>query len=357
MLITKNVEINLKGRAIKYYEDLGYEIPRYIGIKNKLAVKKDSIIIIKSKDLPPCSEVEIEVQCDYCGKIIKRLWKDYYKRKLKEDSTPNKKDSCYDCRYLKRKESDFLIYGVKHTTNLKSTQDKMKNTCVEKYGCEHPSQNKEIQEKTIKTNLDRYGFKNPSQSLEVREKFKNTMTEKYGFDHPSKVKEICDRMQINRIKTMFKRGNAPKSCQQIYLYQLVGGELNYPVNNMWLDIAFPYENIYIEYDGSGHNLSVLFNNLTQKQFDINELRRYYYLKQNNWNMIKIISLKDKLPNDDKIIEMVEYAKEYINTGHSWIRFDIDNNTIKCSQFEKEYDYGILRKIQKGDLINLEVKNG
>ena len=39
-LITKEVEVLLHGNTIKYYENLGYEIPREKDKTNKMVVKK-----------------------------------------------------------------------------------------------------------------------------------------------------------------------------------------------------------------------------------------------------------------------------------------------------------------------------
>jgi hypothetical protein len=47
--------------------------------------------------------------------------------------------------------------------------------------------------------------------------------------------------------------------------------------------------------------------------------------------------------------MYDIALEYLKSGHSWIKFDIDNSKIINSQFECDYDYGVLRKIKEEDL--------
>lgn len=40
-----------------------------------------------------------------------------------------------------------------------------------------------------------------------------------------------------------------------------------------------------------------------------------------------------------IISMFEYAKNYLDSGHSYITFNIDERTVKSSQFEEIYDFG------------------
>jgi len=116
-----------------------------------------------------------------------------------------------------------------------------------------------------------------------------------------------------------------------------------------LDIAFPKDKIFCEYDGSGHALSVKMGDLTQDEFNNKEKRRKYFLLSKGWKEVRIISLNDKLPSDEVLLEMLNYAKEYINSGHTWIKFDIDNSKVICSQYEKYYDFGKLRRIKEEDL--------
>ena len=77
-LITKEVEVGLGGRNIKHFENLGYEIPRSIGTKGKLIVKRGTKITVKVEDLPDGSGVFVNVECDGCTKKLTRMmWKDY----------------------------------------------------------------------------------------------------------------------------------------------------------------------------------------------------------------------------------------------------------------------------------------
>jgi len=77
-LITKEVEVKLAHKNIKYYENLGYEIPREKG-KWGITVKHGTKIKVKVKDLTKSSRVYVDVQCDGCGEIKKVLWGDYNK--------------------------------------------------------------------------------------------------------------------------------------------------------------------------------------------------------------------------------------------------------------------------------------
>jgi len=80
MLITEEVEIGLKPQTIKYYEDLGYIIPREKDKWDRLRVPRGTKIIVKVKDLSICSKAEIKIKCDgFCNKTIPAKYADYKK--------------------------------------------------------------------------------------------------------------------------------------------------------------------------------------------------------------------------------------------------------------------------------------
>ena len=121
-----------------------------------------------------------------------------------------------------------------------------------------------------------------------------------------------------------KNGSAISSSQQLYLHDLLGGILNYPVGTASLDIAFPDEMIYLEYDGSGHNLSVKIGQMTQSEFDHRQRRRTYKLYRAGWRAIRIISSKDYLPHGSEILDLITQARKSIGAGSSFFEIDIDN---------------------------------
>lgn len=51
-----------------------------------------------------------------------------------------------------------------------------------------------------------------------------------------------------------------------------------------------------------------------------------------------------MPSKEKLIEIVGKAKDYLNTGHTWIAIDIDNSSIESSQFIKNIELGKLYKV-------------
>lgn len=65
-LISTEVEVNAIGN-VKYYEDLGYYIPR-VYENYKWAIKRGTKIKVKVSDLSSGSNVVVKVKCDCCGK-------------------------------------------------------------------------------------------------------------------------------------------------------------------------------------------------------------------------------------------------------------------------------------------------
>ena len=77
-LISKEIEITLSSKNIKYYENLGYEIPRYYNKRKKtMCVKRGTKIKVIVKDLPIGSHIKVKVKCDYCGNEYELKYQNY----------------------------------------------------------------------------------------------------------------------------------------------------------------------------------------------------------------------------------------------------------------------------------------
>lgn len=76
-LLSTEVEVGLSNN-VKYYEDLGYEIPREIK-RGKLHIPQGSKLKVKIEDLPKASNCLVDVQCDCCGKIYQSVYYNYNK--------------------------------------------------------------------------------------------------------------------------------------------------------------------------------------------------------------------------------------------------------------------------------------
>jgi hypothetical protein len=123
----------------------------------------------------------------------------------------------------------------------------------------------------------------------------------------------------------------------------LNGKINYPIGNCNVDILLE-DKIVCEYDGGGHNLGLKLHTISEEESISMERRRNLFLKSEGYSIIRIISEGDLLPEDAVIVKMIEEAKTYLKTGHSWIEFNIGKRTIKCKKFQSEYEFGKLRKI-------------
>ena len=77
-LLTKEVEVVVNSRNVKYYDDLGYDIPKYYN-KNK---KKDVYIRgakfrVNVNDLPVGSNYRVECECEVCKGHSSMSWQTY----------------------------------------------------------------------------------------------------------------------------------------------------------------------------------------------------------------------------------------------------------------------------------------
>lgn len=326
MLIEENFEVLITSRNIDFYRKLGFSVD----LKDK--------INIMSSQLTPYNKNKVKVECDYCGNIITRMFKDHYK--IENKNTFNGKHACKSCAHIKSKDVTNEFYNGTHPSQQEDAINKRKSTNMMKYGAETPLQSKEIQDKIKLVMLDKYGVDNIFKHESFYDIRANSMIKKYGYTYVINDPNRKDAIISKRNNTLYENKKAPCSTQQLYIQNILGGELNYPIEKLMLDIAFIDENIYIEYQGSGHNLDVKLGKITNDNFKIKEMKRYYFLKNKGWKMIEIISRKDYVPRKEKLLEMLVLAREVLSAT-SVIQFDIDNNQVKYNKKYFYYDFGNL----------------
>ena len=270
-------------------------------------------------------------------------------------------------------------YGVEHVLQNQEVKERMQNTVREKYGVPFVSQNLDIKKKIMQTNLEKYGYENVlsspdirkkisdtikdvynvdnvSQSDEIKQKKANTTLLHYGVEHPSLSKEIVEK----RMNTLYKNGTTQTSKQQLYVFELCNKnykniKLNYPISYYNADICFIAEKIDIEIDFGGHNLQVKLGKITQEEFDRKELIRDRVIKKEGYKIIRIVSRKDRLPQDSTLLQMLSDAKQYFSeTNHSWCTYDIDKSLLINAEHKDgiHYSFGELRTIKDSDISNI-----
>lgn len=303
------------------------------------------IIYAKVEDLPEGSHYKVKVICDYCGDL-----------NIKPFSAAIRitKHCCKKCIYKKAKETNLEKYGVENPGQMEDVREKVVNTMVERYGVtnayqiesvrkttlknlgvEFPFQSEKVREKQKETMLDIYGVENPTSNEDILSRVVETNIQRYGVKNPMQVTEFREKQIIASLKTMYENGTIQTSSQQIHIHKLIGGKLNYPVDLCSLDIALVDENLYIEYNGGGHYAWPKINGMSDEEHHRKEMNRYSYLKQRGWKLIRIVCKSDKLYEDEKLLKLIDESKYYLlNSNHSWIEINIDDNKMVCSEFEK-----------------------
>ena len=350
ILITKKVQTKWNGRTKQYYIDKGYKF-----------TKIGDLFEIDVNDLKPYSEVKVDVKCDYCGRQYSISYASYLAT-LKDG-----KNACKHCVNVRVKETNLKKYGVECVFQLDSVKEKSKKTVMDKYGVINVSQSDEMQDKIKRNNLIKYGVTNTSKLDSIKEKVIQSNREKFGVDYPMQLSEFQERVKqtdmqkygvthhtqapeviakrkrtnmdrygfefpiqnkdvlSKSISSRYQHGNFTCSKQQYKLYEIIGGELNYPFERFVIDIAFPEDKIAVEWDGSGHDMSVRMGTISEAAFKRNENYRNIVLFNNGWRIIRFITKKDIFP--DNILNIFHYCKSYIDDGGHKITVLIDDNII------------------------------
>ena len=120
-LITKEVEVRVDGSNIKYYEDLGYKIPRYYNKSaGRYLIKKGTTITVKIEDLHRGSCIKVDVECDRCHNNKDIMYFAYCQRR--------NQDQIGDKSYCQHCASGIHISGEKnHFWNPNLTDEDRQN--------------------------------------------------------------------------------------------------------------------------------------------------------------------------------------------------------------------------------------
>ena len=146
-------------------------------------------------------------------------------------------------------------------------------------------------------------------------------------------------------RAMHKNGDIPCSLQQQTIQEWIGGEINYVVGPLALDIAFPDQKLYVEYDGSGHDLAVKMKTMSRQEFDEKQKRRTYSLYREGWKCIRFISRHDYFPEQDVFMRLYNEAREILQQGHSYCEYDFDLKTIEFGQVKTNVDLGKMHRVR------------
>lgn len=309
------------------YCDVGWYLDRGYG-----PCRAGTTFEVDVDDLPHGSGRKVEVQCDYCGRTFSKTYQNLFNHRY-PDAQASRKVACAKCQQLKTREVVREVYGVDHMTKLESTKAAARATFMDRYGVPAYAQTEEYLTKCRATNRARRGVDFPTQSPEVLAKRRATCRERFGGDTPMASPEAVARLRCTlaqrtddqradarrrREETNLERygvryayllpearqamhealgGTAvPSSRQQRWLCTLLNGVLNHPVGGFFVDIAFPDERVYIEYDGSGHDLWARRRGWSMEQFAAHQLGREAALAKLGWRVVRVVSRHDLLPS-------------------------------------------------------------
>lgn len=316
------------GNVAKYYRDKGYEFEMRKPFK------------VNVTDLPNGSNKQVWVTCDYCKKDYQMQYKKYIERVV---NGIVHKCACWQCEHFKIAETNMIKYGMS-TNALPDVKAKKVESFRKNFGVDNPMQSKEIQNKMKDTMLERYGVEYRLQSQQGKDDFKNIMMQRYGVNHPSQSKELLERRKINTLnkygvehtlqleevrqkiaQTNFKNNTCKLSVEQLYISNLFDATLNYPIGRYNVDMLLD-DNIILEFDGTGHDLNILYGRLTPDEFNQKEMTRTKYLLGKGYKIIRFIHKRHTKIQDKTYMEALEQCKMKLQYC-SQVEYNFDDNTI------------------------------
>jgi len=143
ILLSNKVEVKLNSRNINYYENLGYDLPKYIDSRKVIRIKRGTIIQVKIEDLTKGSNALVNVKCDcedcknpylkpmhwgsyvnhvhadgkyYCNKCSQKLYAVENGRKTKLKNSKSFYDWCYE--NLSKEEADIVMGRWDYKLNI-----------------------------------------------------------------------------------------------------------------------------------------------------------------------------------------------------------------------------------------------
>jgi len=179
---------------------------------------------------------------------------------------------------------------ISQTKLTQESQDKSKNTCLERYGVENPFQNEEIKEKMRETWLEKYGVDHPLKSEIVKNKAKETCLERYNVENPMQDSFINKKSQES----------FPRHQKQNEIRDIIAGlglktilDCRDIIPPTELDIYVPEKKFAIEFNGSYWHSEAILDAKDARNKHISKLKkckekgiRLFQIFENNWDLRK-----------------------------------------------------------------------
>lgn len=266
-----------------------------------------TVVLVDVEDLSNGSKSYVSVQCDYCGKIYQKVYKDYLCQHT------NNKDCCKDCVAEKRGETNIIKYGGKAPSCSKTVVNKMQETCLQKYGTKTASQNEQVQNKIKQSCTAKYGVENPLLSKKIQEQIKQTNQTKYGGNSPQ-----CDpEIRKKTMKTRYQNNNYPTSIPERHMVQMLEklyGEQNcvaqFVLDRISFDCLISVNNVQIDVEFDGK----YWHKDTHK-----DIRRDYYAIGKGYKVLRF-----KGNNNPPTVKQIQDGVNYlVNSEHHVKIIDLD----------------------------------
>lgn len=264
-LITKQVNVKWTGKIKSHYVNKGY-----------IFTKMGDLFVVKVEDLTNGSEIEVDVECNNCGKRIKHVKWQNYKRYVREDG----KYYCNDCA--------FKLYGIE-----KMKLSKLKNsTSFAQWGIDHLG--KDFLEKywdyEKNKNIDpweiTYGTNKKVWMKCLNRNHQNYYTRCSHFTDGHRCPKCNNSKGEERINLFLINNNINYEPQKTFngLLGLGNGLLSYDFY-----LSEPY-NLLIEYQGEQHERYWKGIHQSRKDFEKqleHDKRKRNYAQDNNINLLEI----------------------------------------------------------------------
>lgn len=268
----------------------------------------------KVEDLKSQSNLKVECQCDFCGKIKTIKYQDYNKN-TKNQTVPYA--CCQKCAVKKREITCVNKYGVKNPAQVKEVQNKIKETNMSKYGGPAPYCNKTIQQKGEATCIDNYGVRNPAQNNEIKDKIKETNKERYGVENPMQNKTIRNKC----METLIANSKVPMSKQEKEINDIISKkyktETQVPYGGFSVDILIEYNGITLAVECDGYHWHMENNEDVQKDIIRDKILKSQY----GIDKILRIVYNRNIPTETEILDAVD---SMFTSNHSFYRIFAKN---------------------------------
>jgi hypothetical protein len=126
LILPQLIKVKVDKRTKSYYIDKHYEVPL------------NGHFYCSADDLHPNCLSTVKVECDYCGNLIEKTFRNYLRQNIQGRI---KKDACDKCKSIKTKESLLLSNSDQHSIVASQTKEYRKNQSIilrykNKYGIE-----------------------------------------------------------------------------------------------------------------------------------------------------------------------------------------------------------------------------